>query len=260
MWRFESFARSTAETGLVPSLRFNPMILIQIAVIMFLAVLTQALIGFGSVIVAMGLLPAVIGLEHATPLTALVVLLVEPVLVVYYRHGLDLKAVGRLVLGSLAGVPLGIFLLNRVPEAVMLPVLGAFLFAYGLYGLSSLRLPRFTHPGWAYALGLLSGVFGGAYAITGPPVVVYGHGRRWEPAAFKANLQTYFILTSTAIVIGHAVNGSFTAALWPYFWAAMPAALLGLAAGLWLDRFVRPDAFRKLVLGGILLLGIGLVV
>jgi uncharacterized membrane protein YfcA len=227
---------------------------------MFLALFTQGPDGFRQVIVAMGLLPAVIGLAASTPLVSAVVLLMQPVLLYYYRAGLEFKAISRLVLGALVGIPTGIYLLNRLPENILLPLLGLLLIGYGIYGLSPLTLPRFSRPAWAYLMGFVAGLFGGAYAVGGPPVVIYGHGRRWSPAEFKGNLQAYFILTSIGIVVGHVINGSYTPDLWPYFWAALPAAVLGLIAGLVLDRFVRPEAFRKLVLVGVIVLGVGLVI
>lgn len=230
-----------------------------VAVIIFLAVFTQSFLGFGSAIVTMGLIPGVIGLPLATPLFSIIAILFEPVLLLYYRHGLDFRAVRQLLLSSMLGIPIGILMLNVLPERVMLPVLGMIIFGYGLYALARFRLPEFKQPGWAYFFGFLSGAFGGAYAVTGPPVIIFGHGRKWEPAAFKGNLQAYFIVSSFAIVIGHIVNGSYTAEIWPYFWAALPAVALGLVAGLSLDRFFGPDAFRKAVLVGIVILGLGLI-
>ncbi len=232
---------------------------IQIFLIIFTAVFTQSFLGFGSAIVAMGLLPAVLGLPLATPLFAIVALLFEPVLVFYYRRRLEFRAIRRLLVSSLAGVPAGIYLLNRLPERLMLTFLGAVILGYGLYALSNLKIPEFRQNGWAYFFGFLSGAFGGAYAVSGPPVIIYGHGKRWDPAAFKGNLQAFFIVTSLAIVAAHAVNGSFVPAIWPFVLISMPAAALGLVAGLWLDRFVRPEVFRKVVLAGIIVSGIGLV-
>ena len=232
---------------------------LTVAAIIFLAVFIQSFLGFGSAIVSMSLLPAVIGLPLATPLFSLIGILFEPVLLIYYRHGVDFRAVRDLILSSILGIPVGIWMLNRFPERIMLPLLGAVILGYGLYALSRFKLPGFRQKGWAYLFGFISGAFGGAYAVTGPPVIIYGHGRKWSPAEFKGNLQAYFIVTSLAIVAGHVVNGSYTAAIWPLFLASIPAVGLGLALGIWIDRLVKPETFRTAVLVGVVVLGIGLI-
>ena len=95
---------------------------LSVAAIIILAVFTQSFLGFGSAIVSMTLLPGVIGLPLATPLFSVIGILFEPVLLMYYRHGLDFRAVRTLIVSSIVGIPVGIFMLNRLPERVMLPV------------------------------------------------------------------------------------------------------------------------------------------
>ncbi len=220
---------------------------------------TQGLVGFGSAMVTMSLLPEHLGLRVAGPLVALMALPSEGLVLLRYRGSLNLRAVARLAVGMAAGVPVGLAALRRLPERPLLIVLGALISAYSLYALLGLRLPGLRRPGWAYLFGWLAGVIGGAYNTSGPPVVIYGSSRRWPREEFKGNLQAFFLLCDLTVVTGHGLAGNLTHAVWLRFLAALPVIVLGAAAGMALDRVVPAALFRKLVLVLLLVLGLRLV-
>jgi uncharacterized membrane protein YfcA len=140
-----------------------------------------------------------------------------------------------------------------------LAVLGFIIFGYALYALLGLKLPRLDGSIWAYAAGLVGGLLGGAYNTSGPPVIVYADCRRWSPNVFKSNLQGYFIISSLAVAVTHALTGNLTAPVWSAFWWTLPFIGVGLVAGLSLDRWLDPAAFRKVVLVLLILMGIRLI-
>lgn len=232
-------------------------ILVGLAV--FLAVFTQSLSGFGVALVAMALLPALIGIHLATPLVAVVALVLESVLILRYHQALDVKAIWRVVLAALIGTPLGVYFLSRVDEEISLSLLGVVITGYALYALLGLKMPRLDRPIWAYIAGLFGGVLGGAYNTSGPPVILYADCRRWPPDTFKSNLQGYFIVSSVAVVASHAINGSLIPQVWDLFWRTTPFILVGVVAGLSLDRWLDPAVFRRLVLVLLIVMGIRLV-
>jgi uncharacterized membrane protein YfcA len=228
---------------------------VLIVLIVFLAVFTQSLSGFGSALVAMALLPELVGMGVATPLVAVMAMTVEGCLLLRYHASLNLSAVWRLVLASLVGIPLGMLALKRFDENAAMSILGIVIVAYAVYALLELKPPELSHPAWGFAFGLLAGMLGGAYNTSGPPVVVYGNSRRWIPAEFKSNLQGFFLLNSVLVVSGHALSHNITQAVIQNYLIALPALALGILAGISLDRLVNPDLFRKLVL--VLLLAMG---
>ncbi|MFC1530957.1 sulfite exporter TauE/SafE family protein [Gemmatimonadota bacterium] len=236
-----------------------------VAAIVFLAVFTQSLTGFGSALVAMAILPAVIALNTATPLVALVMVTIEVVLLVKYRKSVNIKAVLALVLGSLPGIPLGLFLTTRVDETVVLTTLGFVVSGYALYSLiadrrGGIRRLRIRNPSLAYPFGFVAGVLGGAYNITGPPVVVYADCSDWPAEEFKGNLQGFFVVTSLAIVIGHAWKGNIGSVVGHYYAVSLPAMALGIVAGTSADQILKPVVFRKVVLALLVVMGLRLIV
>jgi uncharacterized membrane protein YfcA len=230
-----------------------------IFIVIFFAAFTQSLAGFGSALIAMALLPGLVGIRAAAPLVALIAATLELALLLRYRSALNLRAVWRLALAAVMGIPIGVLALRQVDERIVLGLLGAILAGYALYALLDLKLPALERPGWAYGFGFLAGLLGGAYNTSGPPVVIYGNCRRWLPAEFKSNLQGFFLLTDLLVIGAHALGGGLTpAVLLNYLWA-LPAIGLGLLAGISLDRRLNAETFRKLVLGLLVVMGFRLI-
>jgi uncharacterized membrane protein YfcA len=230
-----------------------------VGLVVFLAVFTQSLSGFGSALVAMSLLPAIVGIRVATPLVALVGFTLEIVLIVRYRQSLDVRAIWRIVLAALIGIPLGVYFLSNVDEKLSLALLGVVLTGYAMYALLGLKMPSLDRPVWAYLAGLFGGLLGGAYNTSGPPVIVYADCNHWPPDAFKSNLQGYFIISSVIVVASHAMSGNFTSQVWNLFWWTIPFIAIGLVAGLSLDHRLNPLLFRRLVLVLLVAMGIRLI-
>ena len=230
-----------------------------VGLIVFLAAFTQSLSGFGSALIAMALLPAVIGIRLATPFVAVVVVALEVVLIIRYRQALDVKAIWRVVLTALIGTPLGMYFLSTVNEKISLTILGVVIAGYAIYALLGLKMPRLENPFWAYLAGLFGGLLGGAYNTSGPPVILYADCRRWQPDVFKSNLQGYFVVSSLAVLSSHAMNGNLTTQVWNLFWWTIPFVLAGLVAGLSLDRWLSPVTFRHVVLALLVVMGVRLM-
>lgn len=233
---------------------------ILVPFVIFLAVFTQSLSGFGSALVAMTLLPMVIRLQIATPLVALVMVCIEIFLLFYYRQAFNWRAVWRLIVASLIGIPIGVVFLSQSDERIGLTFLGVVIVGYALYGLLNIRMPTLSHPGWGYLYGLLAGILGGAYNTSGPSVIVYGNCRGWQAEEFKSNLQGFFVVSSLAIAFGHAWNYNLSPEVWRYFLFSIPAMAIGIIMGTSLDKSINPETFRKIVLVLLIILGVQLIV
>lgn len=225
----------------------------------FLATLIQSSVGFGLALIAMPILIAVLGIQIAAPLVAVVGVLAESAILIRYRHAFNLRAVSRVTIAAVLAIPLGIYALRGLDEGLVTTILGVILILYALYALFSPHLPELAHQGWAYAFGILAGLLGGAYNTSGPPVIIYGNCRRWPPDEFKSNLQGFFIVFGLGVVSVHALSGNFNGAVWQNLLLAIPGAVLGTIAGFILAKQINPDLFRKIVLVLLILLGLQLI-
>ena len=230
-----------------------------IVLVIFLAIFTQSLTGFGTGLVSMALLPVFVGIRASAPLVALTAGTLELLLVIRYRDTLNVQSVWRLLSGAIIGIPLGIVLLRNLDERIGLTLLGIVLVAYPLYALFSPQVPKLEGRPWPYVFGFVAGLLGGAYNTSGPPVIIYGNSRRWAPAEFKANLQGFFLLNDALVITSHALSGNLTFLVWQNYLLTLPAIALGMFAGLALSRSINPATFRKIVLLLLIVLGLRMI-
>jgi uncharacterized membrane protein YfcA len=232
---------------------------IWINLVIFLAVFTQGFTGFGSAMIAMALLPDLVGIQAATPLVALVAEVFEVYMLLRYRQSMSVQTIWPIVAAAVVGIPFGLLFLKQVDENLVLTILGILIVAYAVYALSGLQLPELKRRRWRYGAGFLAGLLGGAYNVSGPPVILYGTARRWPPMEFKANLQGFFVFSSFFTLVGHFLSRNMSPQVWQYFWISLPALVIGGLLGTSLDRYLDPERFRKIVLVVLVILGVRLI-
>jgi uncharacterized membrane protein YfcA len=231
-----------------------------VMLVAFAAVFVQSSIGFGFALVSMPLLVALLGIQIAAPLVALLALVAELFILIRYREGLNLNVVLQLTIAAVIGVPIGVLALGAVDEQIITALLGIILVAYALYALFSPHLPTLAGSRWAYGFGLVAGMLGGAYNTPGPPVILFGHSRRWPPAEFKGNLQGFFLINSLVVVGTHLLRGNFTGDVRQEFFLALPGLAVGMIAGFLLSNRLNAELFGKIVLVLLIVLGVSLIV
>jgi len=232
--------------------------------------LVHSAAGFGSALVAVPILGLIMPIRTAAPVEAILAFAISITVLYQNRRGLRWHETWPLLVGGLLGVPLGTVALKTLPSSLILGALGLLLLVYGAVELRRTRTladqaaPRPRPRGRLLSLmpwlvGFCSGVLGGAYTTSGPPLILYGAYRRWPKATFKAVLQTCFLVMGVATVLAHTVAGLVTREVLRYALIGAPGLLVGILLGLRLDRRLDPARFRRLVLGLITLLGLALV-
>ena len=230
-----------------------------IVVVVFSAALVQTLSGFGFALLVMPIVTILIGLRAAAPLVALVGLTLYIINFIRYRRAISFRELLRLGVACALGVPVGIWALIHVDESIIKPVMGLILIAYAVYTLLRPTAPRLDSQWWVYPAGFAAGCLGGAYNTPGPPVVVYGSLRQWPKEEFRAVLQALFFVSAVLVVASHGLAHHLTAEVLTFYLYAVPALLLGVAAGSRIDPKLNWDRFRTLITVMIMVLGLSLV-
>lgn len=233
---------------------------LAVSAIIFLAALAQSITGFGYSIVAMSFLPGVIALQTAVPLVTLIGIIGNIIIWYYHRRESSFKEVGRLTLASLIATPLGVILLDRIPEAIALKGLGILIVSYVFYDWFNFNLPRFKSDIWAYVMGGVSGILNGAYTVNGPPLIVYGNCRRWSPKEFKGNLTALFFFSYGLAAIAHGWQGNITISVWKFVVYSLPLYGCGLWLGTVLSDSIDPIVFRRITLALLMVAGLRLLI
>ena len=233
---------------------------ISIAAIVFFAAVVQSLAGFGFALIIMPVITLLLGVQTAAPMVALTALTVYVINVARYRQAINAGEVLRLAMASALGIPVGIWLLANVDEALVTRLLGLVLVFYGAYSLLRPVAARIPSRRWVYPAGFLAGCLGAAYNTPGPPAVVYGSSQQWPKDEFRASMQVLFLVNAVLVVSSHLVAGNVTSQVLNHYLYAVPAFLLGIFVGSLVDHRVDSRRFRIIVTVMILALGLALLV
>jgi uncharacterized protein len=217
------------------------------AVVIAAAFFVLGLAGFGNGLVALAFLPLVM-----SPVTAIVLLTVYTVLAtivifVPLRRDFDPTGMPSLLLGSVLGTPLGVWVLATLPASTLTRLIGLVLLAVVMLEWLGVYPERLTGAGWALGAGVASGALGAAVGTPGPPVILYMASQGWSPRTIKANLQAFFLVNQTVITIGYWWAGLLTAEVWRYAALFLLPAAVGLLAGIALFARVDQVRFRRIV-------------
>lgn len=237
----------------------NEILLLSLVVgIIFVSTMVRSTFGFGNALVAMPLLVLVIGVKEATPLIALVGLIVS--LIMLFREWREFiwKDTLVLLISSLAGLPLGLLMLTAFPENIVRTILGVILIGFGLYNLLGIQLPVLENPALAVPFGFLAGILGGAYNANGPPVVIYGMMRGWKKEAFRASLQGFFFVSSLMIVAGHVISGLWSGQILKEFLFSLPGVILAIFLGEMIAKKITQENFNRVIYTFIVLMGLAM--
>jgi len=227
-----------------------------VVVILTFATLIRSAFGFGEALVAVPLLALLIPVNVAAPTAALISITVAVVVIVQDWSAIDRRAALRLVASTIVGIPFGLLMLTRVPEAAVKGVLGAIIVTFALFSLARHQGQRLHDDRLAWVFGFVAGVLGGAYGMNGPPLVVYGVLRGWSPKQFRATLQGYFLPASSIGMAGYAVAGLWTPVVTRYFLIALPASAVAIALGRVVNRRMATQQFFRYIYIGLMVVGL----
>jgi uncharacterized membrane protein YfcA len=229
------------------------------ALVMGAASLVRGLAGFGIALVGMALLP-----YFMPPATAIAVLTIYTVFFVIaifvpVRRHLTPRGVAYLLVGTVLGTPLGVWILVVVSGSTLNRIIGAVLVVVVLLEWAGVNPERLNGRRWALGAGLLAGVTGGAVGMPGPPVVLYSTTQGWSPQTIKANLQVFFFVNQVVILAGYWWANVLTPDVWRLSASfALPAAA-GTALGILLFKHVDHASFRRVVFAVLLVSGLVLL-
>ncbi|WP_301107507.1 sulfite exporter TauE/SafE family protein [Sporosarcina sp.] len=237
-------------------------LIILVVIAVFIGALSRSTFGFGEAVVSMPLLALLsLDLHISISLIGLVGLTVALFTAVSGWSYVDRPALIRLVIGALAGIPLGILLVVKLPETIITIALGFFLLVYGTYSFSKHLCSnehiqaRLKNKFWALPAGLISGILGSAYNSHGVPVVVYGTLRRWEPQRFRGTLQAHFLISGIFIVAGQALGGLWTKEVFILYGYSFPVIVHATVLGVFIQRRIPNEKFERYVFLLLVVLG-----
>jgi uncharacterized membrane protein YfcA len=231
-----------------------------VILVLTFATLIRSAFGFGEALIAVPLLALLMPVEIAAPTAALVSITVAVVVLLQDWSDVDRPAVVRLIVSTVAGIPLGLVVLTKLPDPLVKGALGSLIVAFAAFSLMRHRQHHLADERRAWLFGFAAGVLGGAYGMNGPPLVVYGVLRGWEPQKFRATLQGYFLPASAAGMVGYSIAGLWTPTVTHFYVMSLPGVAAAIVAGRLLNRRMDAPRFFRYIYIGLVIVGGMLVI
>jgi uncharacterized membrane protein YfcA len=222
-------------------------------VVLFAAYGVRGATGFGAGVIAIPLLLLVLPVPVVIPVITVSGLLASLGQAVHQRRHVDWRAVRGLVLPTLAGVGIGLWLFATLDPRLLLKAFAVFIIGYALWSFGSARfdsgrLSRASR-GW---LGPLAGALGGFVAtvfggMAGPFYVVYLGTLPLDKTRFRATIATLLLGLSAIRVAGYGGLGLFDARVLALLAVSVPVMVAATLAG---DRWhhrLDEARFRRVV-------------
>ena len=230
------------------------------ALVMAAASLVLGLAGFGNALVAMAFLPYFMPPATAIAVLTIYTIVFAIVILLPVRRHLAPRGVTYLLLGTVLGTPLGVWILVVVSASTLTRIIGAVLVLVVLLEWAGIAPQRLAGRRWGLGAGLAAGMTGGAVGMPGPPVILYSTTQGWSRQTIKANLQVFFFVNQVAILIGYWWAGLLTREVWRLSASFAVPAAAGTALGILLFTRVDHVRFRQVVFGILFASGILLLV
>lgn len=227
--------------------------------ILFLGTLVRSSFGFGEALVAVPLLALVMPVDRAAPVAVLVSITIAALILFQDWRKVHFGGASRLILSTMAGLPVGLWLLRNLPEGMVKAILAIIIIAFSIHALVNRHKHHLHDDRMAWFFGFHAGVLGGAYGMNGPPLAIYGSLRRWQPEEFRATLQAYFLPAGIAGVAGYWFTGLWTQSVNQLYLASLPGVILAVFAGRVINSRMQPNRFSSYVYAGLVMIGVVLL-
>lgn len=222
----------------------------------FVAGVVRGYTGFGTPLLMAPFYVVVFGPAAMVPLLAIMEVGVIAVTLRSAWNAADRAETGRVFLGCLVFVPVGLWLIAIVDPLAIKRLIGAVVTAFAVIGLTGWRYRGPRGPLLDGVVGAISGTLGGLSGVAGPPVIVYWLGGGDPMARVRANLSLYFTALTVLLLVLTGIAGMLTAAVLRDAAILTPCVLAGSALGAWLfdpghERGARRAALCVVLLAGL---------
>lgn len=222
----------------------------------------QGLTGFGFGLTAMSLWVWTLEPKLAAPLAVFGALTGQVIAAVAVRRGFDLHRLLPFVLGGLAGVPVGIYILPHLDIPLFKSLLGALLVIMCPLMLFAARLPRLAAGGRAgdAVAGAAGGMMGALGGFTGVVPTLWCTLRGFDKDSQRAVIQNFNLAMLAVSFASYVMTGIATRQMIPLFAIVAPAMLIPSLLGARVYLGISDTGFRKAILALLTASGVAMLV
>lgn len=237
-----------------------------LAPIVFVAFASEALTGFGCIVIALTLGSHLYPVEALVPVLVPLNMVLSGYILARDRHRIAWPLLLREVLPWMGlGTAVGVAAVPWIEGRILRSALGVLVVAVAAAelrralsrGAVAVRpIGAAEAAGWYLAAGVVHGIYGAG----GPPLVAALSRVRLSRAAFRGSLALVWQLLNSLLIAAFLLQGRMTSATVRSVLILLPVVILATAAGQWAHQRVNERAFRGAVSALLLVAGASLLV
>lgn len=230
--------------------------IVYLQIIAFMGGFVQGLTGFGVMLLALPLMAFFMDIKTAIPLIVLFGLVINVILIFQLSGHFQVKRWLPLLIASLPGIPVGIYIHKAVSPRPLEIIVGIVLIITSANSWFTFRPKNPLGRIWASAAGFAAGCLAGSIGASGPPVVIYTSLQPWTKSEIKATLVAFFMINGAGVFAFYYFHDFFTTGILQLFgWCSVPL-VIGVMTGNLLYGRINDENYRRVVLWILCLLGI----
>lgn len=202
-----------------------------VAAVVLVSGIVRGFAGFGGALIFIPLSAAILGPRKAVAVFYLFDLVSATPYGYTYFPQARWREILPMLIGAVIALPVGAWILRFSDPLVLRWLLGIVVLSMLALLVSGWRYKGKPTPRVSFGLGLFAGATGGATGVSGPVVIAYWLSSTAAAAVIRANIMSFYAVTSTVTDIVYFFNGLFTWDVAVYALIAWPLYSLGLAAG-----------------------------
>ncbi len=232
-----------------------------VAVGAIVAGFVQGLSGFAFGLVSMSIWAWTLDPKLAAVLAVFGAMTGQIIAAISVRRSIDWKLLLPFVLGGLAGIPMGVWLLPRLDVVVFKALLGTLMVFWCPAMLFSKDLPKITRGGSAAdaAVGIAGGMMGGLGGFAGVVPTLWCTLRGMNKDTQRAIIQNFNLAMQTVTMATYIGTGLVKREMLPLFAIVAPAMLVPTLLGTRLYIGISEVRFRQIILALLTVSGVALL-
>jgi len=242
-------------------------ILLLLSLVVFVTHALEAITGFGCTVLAF---PFVIAITGDIGYSKIILTIIAWALALYFVvtkfRRINWKQFLVIFVVAAIGLPIGIWIFDKVDAAILKKALGAFIvISAGIQLWKIYRPAKKENPGGKfnpvnYAYLFFGGIVHGAFATGGPLIVLYSAKKLTDKGEFRATMCLLWTLLNTLLIVQFFRNGALTREVGVTLLWLLPALALGIVVGEIVHKKVNELIFRKIVFATLFAVGLVMVI
>lgn len=215
--------------------------IIFFALVLFATIL-QASSGYGFSIVATPFLLFIFQPIDAIQINLLLSLCLSLAFVRKIWHDTDFQLVKQLLISSVVGLPVGVFIIVYLDVTLLKLSIGILLLLLTVLLVCQWRVKQTATK--TYISGSLSGLFTTAFGMPGPPLLVYFASTKMSKETLRATTLIFYLWIYFISFILQWTTVGVTKDVWIYSFQAIPFLIIGLFIGQYLFSKMNTVIFK----------------